>query len=279
MSRLFYANLVRMIRCKIFWVLEIFLAGYDIFAYASLADNIRKGGMIPTSLLPYFFNEMLAMGAVTALFTVFFLGVEYGDGIIRNKISVGHTRKDIYLANLFTCYIASVIQFLTYTLTALLTGWGLIGKDSFNGFNQIPWRIGCSLLILLVYVSLFTMLVMLDSSKARVTAVSFVLVISFFVLIMQIYGDLAQPELTSRAVFSSETGELQMEENIPNPRYVSGTKRVVYEWIDAFLPADQAMHVLYPETEFAARAPLCMLGESIILTGFGLYAFKKKDIK
>lgn len=278
MSRLLCANFARMIKSKIFWVLEIFLAGYGIFAYASLAGSIKNGRAIPAGFLPYFFNEMLAMGAVVALFTVFFLGVEYSDGIVRNKISVGHTRKDIYLANLITCYIAAVIQFLTYTLTALLTGGLLIGSASFNGLNQLPWRIGCSLLILLVYAAIFTLLVMSDGNKARVTAVSFILVIVFFILMMQIYGDLAQPELTSRTVIS-EDGEVQEEENIPNPRYVSGTKRVIYEWIDTFLPADQVMYVLYPETVFSVKTPLCLLGESLALIGFGLYIFKRKDIK
>lgn len=278
MSRLLCANFTRMIKSKIFWILEIFLTGYGIFAYASLAGSIRNGGTMPDGFLPYFFNEMLAMGAVVALFTVFFLGVEYSDGIVRNKISVGHMRRDIYLANLITCYVAAIIQFLTYTLTALLTGGLLIGSASFNGFNQLPWRIGCSLLILLIYAALFTLFVMADGNKARVTAVSFVVVIVFFILTMQIYGDLAQPELTSRTVIT-EDGEMRVEENIPNPRYVSGTKRVVYEWIDTFLPADQVMHVLFPETVFSVKTPLCLLGESAALIGLGLYAFKRKDIK
>ncbi|MCM1154174.1 MAG: ABC transporter permease [Roseburia sp.] len=279
MNRLLGANLARMIKSRIFWVLEIFMFGYGVFAYASMAVNIKNGLHAVGGYLPYFFNEMLAMGGVTALFTVFFLGTEYSDGVIRNKISVGHRRIDIYLANVITCYIATVIEFATYTLTAIVIGGLLIGRESFDGFNQMPQRIGCCLVILLAYAVIFSLLSMLDSSKARVTAVSLVLVLVFVILVTQIYGDLAEPELTDRMVMSPESGELELEENIPNSRYISGTKRIVYEWIDSFLPADQVMYVMEWETEMTWKAPLCMLGESVVLICLGIYVFGRKDIK
>ena len=278
MRKLIHANFVRMVRGKIFWIIEAALAGYAVFAYASVAGNIKRGLGIPDSFLFVFFNEMLAMGAVMALFTILFLGVEYSNGVIRNKISTGHRRRDIYLANLVTCYTAGVIQFLTYSLTALLTGWLLLGETALIGLNQMSWRIVCSLLIILCYAAVFTLIIMLDDHGMRVTAVSFVLVLAFFILVMQIFGDLSEPEVRSRTVTSQE-GEVQIEEAVPNPRYVTGTKRVVYEWLDTFLPADQAMYILLPETDYTLKAPLCLLGESIVLTAFGLYFFKRKDIR
>ena len=93
MRKLIHANFVRMVRGKIFWIIEAALAGYAVFAYASVAGNIKRGLGIPDSFLFVFFNEMLAMGAVMALFTILFLGVEYSNGVIRNKISTGHRRR------------------------------------------------------------------------------------------------------------------------------------------------------------------------------------------
>lgn len=72
---------------------------------------------------------------------------------------------------------------------------------------------------------------------------------------------------------------MEIEENIPNSKYVSGTKRVVYEWLDACLPEDQSMYVIDPAAEFSVKAPLCMLGESIVLMIVGAYLFRRKDMK
>ena len=49
--------------------------------------------------------------------------------------------------------------------------------------------------------------------------IELVLAFVFVMLVMQIYSDLQEPELTNRVVMS-ETGEMVLEENIPNSKYV-----------------------------------------------------------
>lgn len=277
MSKLIYANIVRMIKSKIFWISEIFLTGYSIFVYAMAAVNV-KNGMGNTGWTVYFFNEMLFIHVVMAIFIPFFIGVEYSDGTIRNKIAVGHRRMDIYLANVVVCYAAGILQFFTYSVVSALSSLLLIGSDSLTSMNRIPWRIGCSFFIILAYTAVFSLIAMLDSNKTRAVVIELVLALVFVMLTTQIYGDLQEPERTSRVVMS-ETGEMVLEEDIPNSKYVSGTKRVVYEWIDACLPEDQSMYVIDPNMVFSVRAPLCLLGESMILIAAGVYLFQRKDIK
>ena len=150
MSKLIYANLVRMIRSKIFWVSEIFLTGYSIFVYAMGMINVRNNSlMINRGWTIYFFNEMLFIHVVMAIFIPFFIGVEYSDGTIRNKIAVGHTRMDIYLANVIVCYAAGILQFITYSVVSILSALFFIGPFSLTSMGQIPWRIGSSLFIIL----------------------------------------------------------------------------------------------------------------------------------
>ncbi|MGY3662454.1 MAG: hypothetical protein ACXAHE_00930 [Roseburia sp. 1XD42-69] len=38
-----------------------------------------------------------------------FLGTDYSDGTIRNKLTVGHTRTNIYLANLIVTFAAGLL--------------------------------------------------------------------------------------------------------------------------------------------------------------------------
>ena len=51
------------------------------------------------------------MGLVAAILTSMFIGSEYSDGTIRNKLVVGHSRMRIYLANLIVCSVACVLIF------------------------------------------------------------------------------------------------------------------------------------------------------------------------
>lgn len=278
MSRLIYANMVRMIKSKVFWISEIFLTGYSIFAYAMAAVNVRNLGMATDGWTVYFFNEMLFIHVVMAVLIPFFIGVEYSDGTVRNKISVGHKRTDIYLANVIVCYAAGAVQFFTYSAVSALSALFFVGKPALTSMGQIPWRVGCSLIMLLVYTALYSLVAMLDSNKTRAVVVELLIAFIFVILVSQIYKDLQEQERTDRVVLS-ETGEMEIEKNIPNSKYVSGTKRVIYEWIDACLPEDQAMYVIDPDAAFSARAPLCMLGESVVLIMAGAYFFQRKDIK
>lgn len=278
MSRLIYANMVRMIKSKVFWISEIFLTGYSIFAYAMAAVNVGNLGMATGGWTVYFFNEMLFIHVVMAVLIPFFIGVEYSDGTVRNKISVGHKRTDIYLANVIVCYAAGAVQFFTYSAVSALSALFFVGKPALTSMGQIPWRVGCSLIMLLVYTALYSLVAMLDSNKTRAVVVELLIALIFVILVSQIYKDLQEQERTDRVVLS-ETGEMEIEKNIPNSKYVSGTKRVIYEWIDACLPEDQAMYVIDPDAAFSARAPLCMLGESVVLIMAGAYFFQRKDIK
>ena len=95
------------------------MVGYALFVYESAKSNMESGGPIDNWSL-YFFNALLLSGFVTALFVSFFLSAEYSDGTIRNKLMVGHKRKEIYLVNFVTCLLAEFTMYITYFLSSLL---------------------------------------------------------------------------------------------------------------------------------------------------------------
>lgn len=278
MSKLLYANLARLMKSRIFWLSEAFLAGYSIFIYALGAINMKNGITINASEWSlYFFNEMLFCHIVMVIFIPFFIGVEYSDGTMRNKIIVGHKRRDIYLANFMICYIVGVIQFTTHLVTSFIAGFLLIGSLAITGITDFSWRIGYSLAIIFVYAAVFSMIAMLDTNKTRVAVVEILIVLVFIMLVSQIWSDLAEPERINRMVTTD--GGTFVQEDVPNPKYVDGTKRVVYEWLDCFLPADQAMNVIDPSASYSMKIPVCLLGEAVLIAGTGIYFFGKKDLK
>ena len=104
MSKLLSANFTRMKKAKVFWVCLIFMIGFGLFLIISRYVQFKRFDMMDSayiegSLLSY----TVVMGIVFAVFTSLFIGTEYNDGTIRNKLIVGHTRVNVYLANLITC--------------------------------------------------------------------------------------------------------------------------------------------------------------------------------
>lgn len=172
MSRLFSANMMRLWKSRIFRLGELFMVGYALFVYYSARSNIASFGAINNWNL-YFYNVLLSSGIVMAVFVSAFLGIEYNDGTIRNKLMVGHRRKDIYLVNFAASLLAGLMMCATYYLSAILFGCLLIGRETLQ-IQDVGVGILSSILIFMVYAAIFVLVEMLDKNKARSMAINIV---------------------------------------------------------------------------------------------------------
>ena len=97
MINLLNAGFTRLRKNKLFWVLTIFSIGLALLMiYSRYSDMKNFGDTVEVEQL--IFNYSTSIGIVIAIFTSLFLGVEYSDGVIRNKVSIGHKRTNIYLS-------------------------------------------------------------------------------------------------------------------------------------------------------------------------------------
>lgn len=277
MSKLLAANFVRLVKSKIFWIANLFLAGYSVFVYAMAAVN-AKNGLHNINWNVYFFNDMIMIGFVMAIFTAFFLEAEYRDGVIRNKIAVGHTRSDIYFASFITCATAGFIFLAVYAVVSAVSGSLLIGPVTLTSLSNVGLCVVCSIFIMIVYAAIFVAVAMIDSNKARSAAASLVVAMLLLVAGFMLYNDLQQPEFTSRAALA-DTGELKIEEGIPNSRYISGTKRVIWEALAMILPSGQSMQLIVPDGEVSIMMIIAATAVTIVICSLGMCVFQKKDIK
>lgn len=280
MRKLLSANFSRLWRSKIFWVLEALsaIAGAVFYVLAIINEkNIGHGWYLANGNY-YFFMALIYAGAVIAVFSGFYIGSEYSDGTLRNKIAVGCTRSNIYLSNLVVVTAAGILFVITQMAASVCIGLPFLGTQIWKALSPVGWRIPAAFIMILCYEAIFTFWGMQDSNKSRSLIIGFVLALVIIFAGLFTYSRLNEPELTSRMIMQ-EDGSYLRELNLPNPRYITGTTRIVYTFADACIPSSQGFNIARSEGEFNPLAVICQLGVSAAVTSAGIMLFRKKDIK
>ncbi len=280
MKKLLSANFSRMRKSRIFWVLAAFCFLVGAFAYGLAAYNVRVLGLgwMEFNAHAYFYMQILYIGAVIAVFSSFFLGTEYTDGTIRNKLLVGHDRVSVYLSNMVTIVAAGFLFQLAYLLAVMLVGIPFAGVESITCVELQSWRLICCLLVTVEYGALFTMIPMLDAQKARGVLISLVVAGIVILFGMLIYGRLSQPEFETMAWVQAD-GSYILKEGMPNSKYLTGRIRTVFEWINAWIPSGSVLISLDRNYAFDPRYPMCTIVGTGLITVLGTALFRRKDLK
>lgn len=278
MSKLLSANFARMKKSKVFWVCFIFMIGFGLFLIISRYVQFKRFDMmeeayVEGTLLSY----SVVMGIVFAVFTSLFIGTEYNDGTIRNKLIVGHTRINVYLANLITCCTAAVIMCLGYIVAYLIPGAVLIGTFQMD-FTSIVLTLLTTFATAIAMTSIYTLVAMLNQSRAVVAVICLV---GFFVMLFvssYIQARLTQPEMYEAYAYTVDGVEI-VEEAEPNPMYLRGVSRDIYEFFNNFLPTGATLQYPYWDME---PLPWFALYSGIITLfcgALGIVLFKRKNLK
>ena len=250
MSRLFSANMMRLKRSKFFIFGLIFMAGYALFVYDSARSTMENKGPIDNWNI-YFFNALLLSGFVTALFVSVFLSAEYSDGTIRNKLMVGHRRKNIYLVNFVTCLLAELTMYIMYFMFSLLFGLLIFGNESLQVRN-VGVGLLCSILILSVYTAIFVLVEMLDKNKIRTMAVNLTGALLILVIGIVSYSELwGHPD----------------------------TAGFMWHIIEILFPSVLVMYVTGADSVSYFPMILGLLIETMCFVGIGIWGFGRKDIQ
>ncbi len=276
MRRLLSANFLRLRKNKGFWLWMALLLLAGMFVpFSDYLNALKWESHI--SFENDFFTIAAFIGVVSSVFCGLFLGTEYSDGTIRNKMIIGHKRSCIYLANLITCIAAALFMCMAWFLAYIGMGVPLLGFFERTEASGVAWNFLTLAFLTMAYTAIFTMISMLLQNKA---IASVVCILSAFVLLMvgtMIRAKLEEPEFYSDYVFT-ENGEPVQTEEEPNPYYVSGTKREVYQFFNDFLPGGQMIQCAAIEADnplLAVYSAIIMLGT----TGIGMYFFQRENIK
>ncbi len=278
MSNLISANMRRLWKSKVFYLC---LAAAMLLSAINMISTIRnaieyadEGYTIDID--ESFFSFLPTLPIFISAFTSLFIGTEYSDGTIRNKVTVGRTRKDIYLSTLF---VAEVMALILLAASYAVNLVGLICFKSFKmGMGQLLTYLGLSALLICASTALLVTLAMLCHKKAVGAVAALLLTVLAIVDSAMIYARLDEPP-TIQGYEMTVNGQIVLEEPHPNRYYVSGFKRDVYYFIHDFLPVGPMLAMANLEVHAPLASALYSVMIIIGCTWTGIKLFERKDLK
>ena len=176
------------------------------------------------------------------------------------------------------CIVSSLLVCVATALVTLIAGIPLFGIPLYP--SVMLQKFGIGILMVASFSGIFTFLSMLIHNKP---VLSVVCIIGFFALLfisIYIMQRLEAPEFIESSFMMNVDGEIVQGDPFPNPAYLRGTARAVYEFFADFLPTSQSFRIVQSG---ALPHPwqLCFYSVliSVVSTLGGIFLFCKKDLK
>lgn len=285
MNKLLHAGLYQIKRDKLFW---ISLAGVVISGIVFGISTVSGGAFDDMFLVP----EFVILGIYLSLF----IGREYSDGTIRNKIIVGHTKGNIFLSKLILSFMIASLMFLIFTTTfTIISCKEVLSKIPF----YILLEVGVGFFLMhLSFAAIFTVVSSLIPSKTVGAVASMVLIVAMMFASYQFEFALGQSKVIGIEKYDENDVLIEVEE-YDNPHYIDGIQRTIYQIADNTLPHGQinsyvsylssCLYAPFDDVEVdyeliksdyaISEYPYYSLGLIVVLSGIGFIAFRKKEFK
>lgn len=257
MRKLLSADSFRIFRSKWFWLClggMLALAGaFVTMQYTAMDYTVPLSRVI---FLPMSFYGM----AVAALVTLF-VGEDFSDGFIRNKIIAGCSRPAIFASNLIVSCLACLIIYLVITLLTAAVSCLLFEIDvSVSRFLQ---HLVLGMGMCLGYSCIYCTITMVCGNKTTSTVLCMGL--AFFLLVACLH--------TNQVMIQTE-----YKDGVLNPAYVDGFAKAVYSVLHDLNPSGQAAQLSAMEVFKPIRCVLCDL-LWVLIAGAGCAIFNRKNIQ
>lgn len=272
MSKLLSANLSRLFESKVFRITAVAMLAFNSFSIimVGMNESDKPFDLECFRMMPYF-------GVYTAFFTSMFLETEYSDFTVRNKLIVGHSRSEVFFANLFTCLIASGIFFIVWAGTTCI-GIPFFGMENID-IRTCLLKTLTGFFTFVSVTSVVSVLSQLITRKAAGAVTAIFAALGSLMAGSYFYNALCEPETTVEFISISVDGGVEFGDEIPNPAYIGGAMRTAYEAILRIIPAGQQILLADEPLE----QPALMIGLSLAVTTVvslvGYLLFRKKDFR
>ena len=281
MLKLLHANFYRLRKNKVFiGIIIITIIASFVILFNTYQGNItnEKYNMQKTPIDRTYTIYINVISFLIAVFVSIFVGSDYDNGTIRNKIIVGHSRKNIYLSNLIVSIIVGLVLEIIYLTIISIVGIPLIGKIQMNILDFL-YIILDMIFLIIVFSSIFNFISMLCSNVTLSTVGSLLLILIMYVFCMSISG-IAYSTKELKIQDFDENGNL-VTKYLEDENYPGDFKKNLCKTIINILPTGQAMELSEVNIDINEIKiyPLYSLGVIIIINILGIYLFSKKELK
>ena len=275
MRRLIRANGRRWYKSTLYWFFVFLMV---LFCNVVCVNQYRymKSYDAEYILDNFLFGSFILVGVGLAVVISVYVGTEYSDGTIRNKLIVGRKRLHIYLSNTLTCTMGALLATLLATAVTAAVGYLLFGGLK-NSLSYILYMLLVYCMAVVAYASIYNLVAMLIANKTHSSIVNILLAFGLIFFAVYLYAMLSMPP-EIQAYVLDELGEMQFI-NEPNPAYLDGMKREVYLFFMDLLPSGQAMQVANLEAMHPLRMIFCSLGIVLGSNTLGAFLFDRMDIR
>lgn len=280
MTKLLRANFARLRKEKIFLICAAVMVLYGLFLCIALNYSMHLNNMEIAFdgifLYGYGLHGYIAIpGILMAALCSVFIGTEYSDGTIRNKLIVGRTRTEIYLSNFLTCAAAGILLNLSYFIIVCAVGIPLFGF--FHASASIMLKLILDGTLMMVsYAAIFNLMSMLMQNKTTVAILGLIGVILVMIVSIELISRIAAPEFID--AIEIKDGE-QVWKTIRNTRYLSGTARAVCQFVIDLLPTGQSLQISGMTAPHLWLMALYSTMMTLAANAAGVFFFRRKDLK
>lgn len=257
MSRLIYADAYRMFRSKWFWLslggMLVMSVGMVTMQYTAMDYTVPLSRVI--------FLPLSLYGVTMAAMISLFIGEDFSDGFVRNKLIAGRSRLSVFMSNMIiTCLADIMIYFVTIIFTVVV-GSRLFENDVTPVHFSIYLLFGIGMC--LAYSCIFSVITMLCGNKTIAAVACMGLSFLMLFLCMRTNQIMVQPEF---------------KEGVLNPHYVDGIAKTIYALIHDLNPTGQAVQLSTMNIWNPIRWILCDIFW-VTVAGISSLLFNKADIK
>lgn len=278
MYKLLNAGFYRLRKNKIFWGIIVITLCMGYFCLK------LKGAGSGIDLL--LLDNLVTIGLFISIFTSLFVGLEYANGTIRNKIVVGHSRIKIYLSNLIISITVGILIEFVYMLFVTIIGLPILGglQMPISQFIKILLNI---VMIIVTYSSIFNCITLLCNDITMSTVIGIILILAMFVADGAL-SQTANAEKYRYQITSDENGVITKEIIGIDQNYPGETKKKIAQFIKYIMPTGQANQIglnvsnqirFQEEAVDTTNLLWYSIGTATIINVMGIYFFSKKELK
>ena len=275
MRRLLRADIHSLFLDKVFIALAVFsfVLGLTL-PVLGLVNEIRYNEY--KEFEDYFFFFLPVFSLMISSYVSIFVGKSFDWGTVKNKITVGHSRRAIYLSFLIVSMVGTLVFIALFLIPYSVFG-SLVYEDMSISFKALVLVLISAVLVLLSVTAISVAL--MENIGSRVISMIVSLFVVFALLLIGNYAEelLNEPEMISNSMIMVD-GAFQFADSYPNPRFLAENKRWIYEALRDATLGGQMSQIMNMECNWI-RVSLYSVFSSILATLVGCIIFSRKDLK